>query len=510
MRALISVYDKTGLVAFATGLAELGCEIVSSGNTSRALGEAGIAHRTVADVTGVAEMLGGRVKTLHPLIHGGILADLSDPAHLEDLATHGITPIDLVVCNLYPFSSAPSIEMIDVGGPTMVRAAAKNHAHVAVVVDPADYGAVLDELRREGAVGVASRRKLARSAFAHTAAYDAAIVDWFDEGGSWGGAREALPPTVHLALERCETLRYGENPHQHGARYRRIGGAAGWLDGMVQHGGRELSYLNLFDADAAWRLVSDLAGLGGSTAAAVIVKHANPCGVALADDVATAYERAFASDPVSAFGGIVALSAPVDLALAEVIVANALADVLIAPAISSEAVALFQAKRKNMRPLTAPPPTVDDLVLRQVAGGFLVQEPDRFLSTPESWRVVTALAPSSEQWHDVELAWRVCARTSSNAIVLAQGGQVVGVGCGQQSRVDAAGIAARKADGRAKGGVAASDAFFPFRDGLDAVAACGVGVIVQPGGSLRDDEVIAAADERGVAMVMTGERHFRH
>jgi phosphoribosylaminoimidazolecarboxamide formyltransferase/IMP cyclohydrolase len=510
VRALISVYDKLGLAAFAGGLVDLGFEIVSSGGTSRALDEAGIAHREVAEVTGAPEMLGGRVKTLHPAIHGGILADRSNPDHLADLEARGIGLVDLVVCNLYPFSSEPSIEMIDIGGPTMVRAAAKNHDHVGVVVDPADYGAVLDELRREGSLGTETRRRLARAAFAHTAAYDAAIVTWFDGGGSWGDAGDVLPPSVHLALERCETLRYGENPHQHGARYRRVGAAPGWLDGVVQHGGRELSYLNLFDADAAWRLLHELLGLGGSASAAVIVKHANPCGVAVANDIATAYAQAFACDPVSAFGGIVALSDPVDLELAESIVANALADVLVAPAISPEAAALFAAKRKNMRALAAPAPGEPELALRQVGGGFLVQEPDRFLASRETWRVATKATPAAEQWRDIELAWRVCARTSSNAIVLAHDGQVFGIGCGQQNRVDAAALATRKADGRAKGGVAASDAFFPFRDGLDAVADAGVSVVVQPGGSLRDDEVTAAADERGLAMVMTGERHFRH
>ncbi|HVC25711.1 MAG TPA: bifunctional phosphoribosylaminoimidazolecarboxamide formyltransferase/IMP cyclohydrolase [Acidimicrobiales bacterium] len=510
MRALLSVYDKSGLTAFAAGLVDLGWEIVSSGGTSRSLSDAGIAHREVADVTGAPEMLDGRVKTLHPGIHGGILADRSRPSHLEDLSAQGIEPIDLVVCNLYPFAAQPSIEMIDVGGPTMVRAAAKNHDHVAVVVDPADYGEVLDELRREGAIGDATRRRLARAAFAHTAAYDAAIVGWFDSGGPGRAPAEVLPPTIHLTLERSASLRYGENPHQHGARYRVAGAPPEWLDGAVQHGGRELSYLNVFDADAAWRLLHEVVGIGGAPAAAVIVKHANPCGVALADRGDVAYERAFACDPISAFGGIVALSEPVDLALAEVIVANALADVLVAPAISDEAVALFAARRKNMRTLSAPAPGPIRVALRQVGGAMLVQDPDRFLAAPESWRVATALSPTPEQWADVRLAWTVCARTSSNAIVLARDGQVFGVGCGQQNRVDAASLATRKAGGRATGGVGASDAFFPFRDGLDAVVDSGVSVVVQPGGSLRDDEVVAAADERGIAMVMTGERHFRH
>ncbi len=519
MRALISVYDKTGVVAFASGLVALGWEILSSGKTSADLADAGVAHREVAEVTGAAEMLGGRVKTLHPAIHGGILADRSDPAHLAELEARGIEPIDLVVCNLYPFFAEPSIETIDVGGPAMVRAAGKNHAHVGVVVDPGEYGPVLDELRREGALGEETRRRLARAAFAHTAAYDAAIVSWLDaaarpaaraEGAADGAAEDVLPPSVHLALERCETLRYGENPHQRAARFRLVGSAGGWLDSMVQHGGRELSYLNLFDADAAWRLAHELLGLGGSAAAAVVVKHANPCGAAVAPDLASAYRLAYAGDPMSAFGGIVALSGPVDLALAEQIVGNSLADVLVAPSIAEDALELFAKRRRNMRALTAEPPGVMPLQVRQVGDGFLVQEPDRFLSARGRWQVPTKIVPPEEVMADVELAWRVCARSTSNAVVVARAGQVVGVGCGQQSRVDAAGIAARKAGERSTGGVAASDAFFPFRDALDVLGDAGVAVVVHPGGSLHDDEIVAAADERGVALVITGERHFRH
>ncbi len=509
-RALLSVYDKTGLVPFAEGLAQLGFELVASGGTARALAEAGVAHLEVAQVTGAPEMLEGRVKTLHPAIHGGILADRSKEVHLADLAAQGIEPFDLVACNLYPFRSSPSIEMIDVGGPTMVRAAAKNHAHVTVVVDPADYSPVLDELRREGEVSPGTRRRLARAAFAHTAAYDAAIVSWFDAGGDGGATPDLLPPSLHLALERRQSLRYGENPHQHGARYGdALAGRSLW-DDVVQHGGRELSYLNLFDAEAAWRLAHELLELEGVGAAAVIVKHANPCGVAVGDELAAVYDRAFAADPMSAFGGIVALTGTVDLHLAEAIVANALADVLVARALTEDAAALFAARRRNMRALVAPAPGRDSLSLRQVTGGYLVQEPDGFLASRRDWRVATVREPSPQQWRDLELAWRVCARTTSNAIVLARDGQVVGVGCGQQNRVDAAGLATRKADGRAVGGAAASDAFFPFRDGLDAVADSGVGAVIQPGGSLRDDEVVAAANERGLALVLTGERHFRH
>jgi phosphoribosylaminoimidazolecarboxamide formyltransferase/IMP cyclohydrolase len=504
MRVLLSVYDKTGLTAFAEGLVGLGHELVSSGGTSQALAEAGVPHQTVEAVTAAPEMLGGRVKTLHPRIHGGILADRAKPEHLADLREQGIEPIDLVVCNLYPFRDDPSIELIDVGGPTMVRAAAKNHAHVGVVVDPADYGVVLDELRREGRLGDATRLRLARAAFAHTAAYDAAIATWFD---GLQEEKEPLPPTVHLALEKAQSLRYGENPHQQGARYREIGRVS-WWDEVEQHGGMALSYLNLYDADAAWRLVHQLTDLGPAVAA--VVKHANPCGAAVAGDTLTAYDRAFECDPMSAFGGIVALSGPVDEAIARHLVDNPKADVLIAPGYDEAALELLRTKRKNMRVLSAPAPTADRLHIRQISGSWLVQEPYRLETTRDQWRVVTRVAPTEDQWRDLELAWRVCAAVKSNAIVLAADGMAVGIGGGQQNRVTPGEIAAQRAAGRAKGGAAASDAFFPFRDGLDAVAAAGVAAVIQPGGSLRDDEVTAAADEHGIAMVMTGERQFQH
>ncbi len=506
MRALVSVYDKTGLVAFARGLSALGWELVASGGSSRALSDAGIAHTTVEEVTGAPEMLSGRVKTLHPAIHGGILADRSKPDHMDALAAQGIAPVDLVVCNLYPFSSEPGVEMIDVGGPTMVRAAAKNHAHVGVVVDPADYGPVLDELRRDHVLSDATRKRLARAAFAHTASYDTAIVGWMDQehlAGRAGG--DPLPPTIHLALERVQDLRYGENPHQHGARYREVA-RRGWWDGVTQHGGMALSYLNIFDAEAAWQLVHAL----GHGPAAVIVKHANPCGVALAPDLESAYHRAFECDPMSAFGGIVALNHAVTEALATEMIANPKADVVIAPAYAPGALEMFASKRKNMRVLEGPAPGRDELTLRRVDAGFLVQEPDRLRAGRDEWKVVTKAAPTEPQWRDLELAWRICAATSSNAIVIVNAGQAVGIGAGQQNRVEPAEIAVRKAAGRAEGGAAASDAFFPFRDGLDAVASGGVRAVVQPGGSLRDDEVIGAANEHGIAMVMTGERHFRH
>jgi phosphoribosylaminoimidazolecarboxamide formyltransferase/IMP cyclohydrolase len=504
VRVLLSVYDKTGLESLAEGLVALGHELISSGGTSKSLEAAGIPHVTVESVTAAPEMLGGRVKTLHPAIHGGILADRSKDDHMADLESQGIRPIDLVVCNLYPFGSNPSIELIDVGGPTMVRAAAKNFAHVGVVVDPADYGLVLDELRREGQLSTETRRRLARAAFAHTASYDAEIATWFDE---LEGKGDGLPPTVHLSLESAQSLRYGENPHQRGARYRQVGSRS-WWDDVVQHGGMELSYLNLYDADAAWQMVHELADLG--PAAAVVVKHANPCGAAVADDLLTAYDRAFECDPMSAFGGIVAISGPVTEQLAAELVKHPKADVLIAPGYAPAALELFAAKRKNMRVLEAPAPIADRLHLRQISGGYLVQEPYRFVTGRDQWRVATKVAPTEDQWQDLELAWRVCGWVKSNAIVLAARGMAVGIGGGQQNRVTPGEIATARAAGRAKGGAAASDAFFPFRDGLDAVAAAGVATVIQPGGSLRDDEVIAAADELGLAMVMTGERQFRH
>ncbi len=502
MRALLSVSDKTGLVDLARGLAELGWDLVASGGTARALEEAGVPVTPVEEVTASPEMLGGRVKTLHPRIHGGILADRHDPAHRADLAAAGITPIDLVFCNLYPFAARPSIETIDVGGPAMVRAAAKNHAHVGVVVDPGDYPSVLAELAGGAGLGEATRRRLARAAFAHTAAYDAAIAAWLAPADG-----EVLPPRLALALERAEALRYGENPHQAAARYR-VAGTRDWWDEVVQHGGMALSYLNLVDVDAAWRLVHDLGR--PDRPAAAIIKHANPCGAAVAADVAAAYARAFECDSLSAFGGIVALDRPVDAPLAAEMVANPKADVVVAPGYSAGALAAFAERRRNMRVLEAPPPTPEARHLRQVGEGWLVQEPYRFGTGRDQWRVAGSVVPTEAQWDDLELAWVVCSHVRSNAIVLVGGGMAVGVGAGQQNRVDPGEIAVRKAAGRAHGGAAASDAFFPFRDGLDAVAAAGVAAVVEPGGSVRDGEVVAAADEHGVALVFTGERQFRH
>ncbi len=506
MRALLSVYDKAGLLDLAHGLSELGWELIASGKTAAALTEAGIPVTEVARVTGAPEMLGGRVKTLHPKVHGGILADRANPGHLADLEAHDIEPIDLVVCNLYPFTSDPSVELIDIGGPTMVRAAAKNHASVGVVVDPADYEVVLAELRAAGSLSTETRRRLARAAFAHTAAYDAAIVGWFDVGGA-GGEPELLPPTLHLALERAAELRYGENPHQRGARYCDAGRSS-WWDGVVQHAGSALSYLNLFDTDAAWRLVAELAAERDSAVA--IIKHANPCGAALAPSLAEAYRRALECDPVSAFGGVVALGGPCTEEVARTVAEGPQADVIVAPSFDPAAIAVLVARRKATRLLEAPPHSASGLELRSLGGGFLVQDADRLRSTRSDWQVPTKAAPTDDQWRDIELAWRVCARTSSNAIVVTAGGQALGVGAGQQSRVEAAQLAVDKAGDRARGGAAASDAFFPFRDGLDVLAAAGVAAVVQPGGSVKDGEIVAAADEAGIAMVLTGERHFRH
>ncbi len=516
MRALLSVWDKTGLEAFARGLVALEHELISSGNTSRFLADKGIPHTEVSTVTGAPEILGGRVKTLHPKIHGGILADRAQPEHHADLAAQGIEPIDLVVCNLYPFRDHPGIETIDIGGPAMVRAAAKNHDHVGVVVDPAEYGPVLDELRREGSLGADTRRRLARAAFAHTAAYDAAIVSWLDLGasgapsGEHGAASDLLPPTIHLALERTEDkLRYGENPHQQGARYRAIGRRS-WWDEVEQLSGLTLSYLNVYDTEAAWHLVHDLTPPSGAGAACAIIKHANPCGAAVAADAATAYVQALAADEKSAFGGIVALDSGVTEEVADAIAGGPQADVIIAPSFAPGAVDKLIARRKATRLLRAPAPLSERLHFRQIDGGFLVQEPHHFASSRDDWRVVTRRQPTEDEWRDAELAWRVGGYVKSNSIVLVAHGQAVGIGAGQQSRVDAAEIAAKKAAGRAEGGACASDAFYPFRDGIDAAASAGVAVVIQPGGALHDDEIIAAADELGVAMVFTGERHFFH
>jgi len=513
MRALLSVYDKTGLLEFAKGLEALGVELVASGGTAKALTEAGIAHQDVADVTGFPEMLDGRVKTLHPRIHGGILADRSKPEHLAAIAEHRIDAIDLVVCNLYPFSSNPSIELIDIGGPSMVRAAAKNHEHVGVVTSPSQYEVVLHELKENGALSDATRHSLTRAAFAHTAAYDAEIVKWLDGGGAIGEkpdqTNEVVPETLHLTLERADIVRYGENPHQIGARYR-VAGTTPWWDGVTKHAGSALSYLNLFDADAAWRLVHELSEDNPGLAAVAIIKHANASGAALGATSSDAFSKALAADPQSAFGGIVAVKGELDNELATLIAAGPQADVIIASSFSDEAISTLVSRRKATRLLSAPAPEPLGRSIRTFGDTALVQNADELLVPVSQWQCVTEKKPTAQQLQDLAVAWRVCARTTSNAIVIAKDGVAVGIGAGQQSRVVAAGIATTKAGELAVGGAASSDAFFPFADGLESLTSAGVTAVVQPGGSIRDQEVIDAANAAGIVMMLTGERHFRH
>lgn len=504
MRALLSVWDKTGLTDLAAGLHKLGVILIASGGTSTALREAGVEHVDVATVTSSPEMLDGRVKTLHPRIHGGILADRSNPVHVDELARYEIDPIDIVVSNLYPFESDPSIELIDIGGPTMVRAAAKNHAHVAILTSPDQYAGVLDELERTGALSDETRRDLACAAFSHVADYDAAIAAWFERTGD-----EVLPPTLRLTLDRRATTRYGENPHQVGARYALRGGSP-WWDSVTQHGGSALSYLNFFDADAAWRLVHEIGDDAQGAPAVAIIKHANASGAAIGASLADAYRAALAADPLSAFGGVVAVAGEIDADLAAVIAEGPQADVIVASGFGDGATAILTGRRRATRLLSGPRPDPLGLSVRTFGATALVQDADELLADRASWRCVTQAQPTDDQWRDLALAWRVCARTTSNAIVLARGGVAVGVGAGQQSRVVAAQIATEKAGEAARGAAAASDAFFPFPDGLAALTSAGVTSVVQPGGSIKDDEIIAAADEAGIVMVLTGERHFRH
>ncbi|MEZ5371539.1 MAG: bifunctional phosphoribosylaminoimidazolecarboxamide formyltransferase/IMP cyclohydrolase [Microthrixaceae bacterium] len=504
-RALLSTYDKTGVVELGRVLADAGWELLSSGGTAAALAEAGVPVTPLAELTGFGEMLSHRVVTLHPAVHGALLADRDNPEHLADLETHGIEPIDLVVSNLYPFESDPGIELIDIGGPTMVRAAAKNHAHVGVVVDPGEYPGVADEIGRTGELSPDTRRRLAVRAFEVIADYDRAIADWMSGGeqdAPTSGATSSLPEALDISATRAEVLRYGENPHQEGARYRT--GTGGCWDDAVQHQGKALSYLNVYDADAAWRLVWSL----GESPAAVVIKHANPCGAAVADDLLTAYRQAHAGDPVSAFGGIVAVNGTFTLELAEEL-APVFTEVVVAPAFEPDALERL-AKKKNLRVLEARPPVEPELNVRSIAGGLLVQTADPGGFDRQAITVATERHPTEAEWVDLELAWRLAARVSSNCIVLVKDSSAVGIGAGQQNRRDAGRIAAEKADGRARGGACASDAFFPFRDGLDAAAEAGATCVIQPGGSVRDDEVIEAANEAGMAMVFTGVRHFRH
>jgi phosphoribosylaminoimidazolecarboxamide formyltransferase/IMP cyclohydrolase len=509
-RALVSVSDKSGVEDFARRLSGMGFEIISTGGTARTLTEAGVKVILVSEVTGAPEILGGRVKTLHPKIHGGILADLGDPDHVEQLVEQDIGPIDLVCINLYPFeesvaSGAPekeAIEQIDIGGPAMLRAAAKNFGTVTVVPSPEFYEEVLATLESEGQVPEETRRRLALAAFRRTAEYDAAISDWLGERVE--GVTEGFPERRTVRYERVSGLRYGENPHQDAAYYAEVG-AEHLLSGVEKVQGREISFNNLYDLDAARTLLADLDNLGAQ--AAVIVKHANPCGAALGGSVADAYRKALASDPQSAFGGIVALSGEVDGDLATEI-SSIFTEILVAPGFTEEAREILSA-RPNVRVLVAGPLSRPALSSKYVTGGALLQASDAVEDYSE-YRVVTEMHPSPQQMGDLIFAWRVARVVKSNAIVLAKDGATVGVGAGQMSRVDSSEIAVKKSGKRAQGAAAASDAFFPFADGVEALAEAGIEAVIQPGGSVRDDEVVEAANRQGLAMVFTGRRHFLH
>ncbi len=508
-RALLSVSDKTGLADFARALTELGWELLSTGGTSKALRAAGLAVTDVADATKFPEMLDGRVKTLHPVVHGGLLARRDLPEHMAAIAEHGIAPIDLVAVNLYPFRETAAkpgveyddvVEQIDIGGPSMVRSAAKNHAAVYVVVDPADYAEVLTAIRA-GGDQTTLKRRLAGTAYAHTASYDAAIARWFaDQRG------ETFPPELSLPFQRRQALRYGENPDQRAAFY--VDGQGAGLDGLVQKGGKELSFNNLLDLEGALLAVDPFAG----EPACAIIKHTTPCGLAIGATALEAYQKALACDPVSAFGSVIAFTVPVDDATAEA-VSSLFVECITAPSFSAGAVEIL-GKKKNLRVLEGsarwPKGAMD---VKRVRGGVLLQERVPVALDRAGWVVKTTRQPTSAEWVDLSFAWRAVASVKSNAIVLARNGATIGIGAGQMSRVDASYLAAHKAqlaghdtDGAALG----SDAFFPFRDGVEQAAKAGVTAIIQPGGSVRDDEVVAAANEFGMTMVFTGQRLFRH
>jgi phosphoribosylaminoimidazolecarboxamide formyltransferase/IMP cyclohydrolase len=513
-RALLSVSDKRGVVEFARGLQELGVEIVSTGGTSRELGEAGIATRAIEDFTGFPEIMDGRVKTLHPRLYAGLLARRDEPEHLRAAQEQEIEQVDLVCVNLYPFeqtvargdaSEGEVVENIDIGGPTMIRAAAKNAAFAAVVVDPADYERVLDELRAsEGMLSLASRKELAAKAFACTARYDAAISTWFARH-----TYEGFPPSWSEAYEKVSDMRYGENPHQSAAFYARVGSPTHLMAGVRQLHGKELSFNNLLDLSSARELVEDFA-----EAACAIVKHNNPCGCAIGESGQEAYERAFACDPQSAYGGVIAVNRRVDRAFAEAL-SQQFVEVLLAPGFDSEALEALQVK-KNVRLLELPdwPTPALEVESKAVIGGQLVQSRDVVSETREQMRVLSARQPSEAEWRDMLFAWRVCRHVRSNAIVIAAQGATIGIGAGQMSRVDAVRIAIEKARSfrpeQLAGSALASDAFFPFADGPQLAFDAGVTSIVQPGGSVRDEEVVSAADTAAAAMVATDRRHFRH
>ncbi|MES0403603.1 MAG: bifunctional phosphoribosylaminoimidazolecarboxamide formyltransferase/IMP cyclohydrolase [Hyphomicrobium sp.] len=520
-RALLSVSDKTGLIEFARALSHAGVELVSTGGTATVLRSEGLAVKDVSELTGFPEMLDGRVKTLHPMVHGGLLAVRGNAEHEAKTAEHGIAPIDLLVVNLYPFEATVAkgapfddcIENIDIGGPALIRAAAKNHAGVTVVVEAADYARVLEEMGMHGgATTLKLRKELAAKAYARTGAYDAAISEWFA-----AELNDDMPQWRTFGGRRAEPLRYGENPHQSAAFYA-SGDKRPGVSTAVQHQGKELSYNNLNDTDAAFELVAEL---GTRTPAVAIIKHANPCGVAMAASIKEAYLKALACDSVSAFGGIIALNGMIDAEAAEEII-KIFTEVVIAPDATPEAKALF-ATKKNLRLLTTgalPDPRAPGVAVRSLSGGLLVQSRDNGVVGPADFKVVTKRAPSEQELADLAFAFKVAKHVKSNAIVYAKDGATVGIGAGQMSRIDSTRIAASKAANAAeamgvsepltKGSVVASDAFFPFADGLLAAAEAGATAVIQPGGSMRDDEVIQAADDKGLAMVFTGKRHFRH
>jgi phosphoribosylaminoimidazolecarboxamide formyltransferase/IMP cyclohydrolase len=508
-RALISVSDKSGLIPFARALVELGFEIVSTGGTKTALEAAGVAVTPVAEVTGFPELLDGRVKTLHPMIHGGLLADLRNPGHAEAIKAQGIQPIDLVVVNLYPFKETvahPSvayetaIENIDIGGPAMLRSAAKNHARVTVVCDPADYDAVLREWRENGEPSYELRQKLAAKAFRHTAAYDAVIADYLTKQTG-----ERFPETLTLTFERKQALRYGENPHQEAAFYKELFADDRSIAAAVQLHGKALSYNNIRDADAALQIVREF-----DRPAVAAVKHMNPCGIGIGETIEEAYAKAYEADPVSIFGGIIAANRPIDAATAAEM-AKLFLEIIIAPAFTPEALAILT-KKKNIRLLTVNMAEADkdDRVLTSVSGGLLIQDADRLGLDDARLSYPTKRRPTAEEMRSLALAWKAVKHVKSNAIVLVKGGRTVGVGAGQMNRVGAARIAIQQAGAEAKGAVMASDAFFPMPDTVEEAAKAGVTAIIQPGGSIRDQDVIDKAEEYGIAMVFTGIRHFKH
>ena len=518
-RALISVSDKTGLLDFAHGLAELGVELVSTGGTAKGLAEAGLTILNISDITHFPEMLDGRVKTLHPAVHGALLADRSKPEHMETIARHDITPIDLVVVNLYPFAETiakpgvtreEAVENIDIGGPSMIRSAAKNHASVAVVVSPSDYPAILAELQKnDGALSQETRTRLAVQAYAHTAAYDATITNYLaaqEEG-------QGFPSLLTLAFTKVQDLRYGENPHQRAAFYREPAATGGIASASKLHG-KEMSFNNIYDLNAAYNLVLEFAGT--ATPAAAIIKHTNPCGAAVADTLAEAFRQAREGDPISAFGGILAVNKTIDAETANLITGkNTFFEAIVAPGYEPEAFTILTTKKQwgqNLILLEAADmaaPSAEEYDYKRVSGGLLVQTQDAATLTTET-ESVSERTPTSEEMSDLLFAWKLVKHVKSNAIVLVKDKQLVGVGAGQMNRVQSVRLAVAQAGEKAKGAVLASDAFFPFPDGPEAALQAGVTAIIQPGGSKKDDESIAIADQYGAAMVLTGRRHFRH